>query len=108
MHLAEINIGRLLAPTNDPKVAEFMANLDRVNGLGKRMPGFEWMMEGADGQGGFNSVGTRGGGKTGNGWVGESHSPAKAPCGTGRSSTQLTKLRWMPQKKRHKKRGKTR
>lgn len=47
MHLAELNIGRLLAPTDDPRVAEFMANLDRVNGLGKRMPGFVWMMEGS-------------------------------------------------------------
>ncbi len=47
MHLAELNIGRLLAPVDDPRVAEFMANLDRVNGLGKRMPGFVWMMEGS-------------------------------------------------------------
>lgn len=47
MHLAELNIGRLLAPTDDPRVAEFMENLDRVNGLGKRMPGFVWMMEGS-------------------------------------------------------------
>ncbi|ASP21740.1 hypothetical protein ANTHELSMS3_03088 [Antarctobacter heliothermus] len=46
-YLAELNIGRLLAPTDDPRVAEFMANLDRINGLGKRMPGFVWMMEGA-------------------------------------------------------------
>ena len=47
MQLAELNIGRLLAPTDDPRVAEFMENLDRVNGLGKRMPGFVWMMEGS-------------------------------------------------------------
>lgn len=46
-HLAELNIGRLLAPTDDPRVAEFMKNLDRINGLGKRMPGFVWMMEGS-------------------------------------------------------------
>jgi hypothetical protein len=46
-HLAELNIGRLLAPTDDPRVAEFMNALDRVNGLGKRMPGFVWMMEGS-------------------------------------------------------------
>lgn len=46
-HLAELNIGRLLTPVDDPRVAEFMANLDRVNGLGKRMPGFVWMMEGS-------------------------------------------------------------
>lgn len=47
MHLAELNIGRLVAPTDDPRVADFMAALDRVNGLGKRMPGFVWMMEGS-------------------------------------------------------------
>ena len=47
MHLAELNIGRLVAPTDDPRVAEFMGALDRVNGLGKRMPGFVWMMEGS-------------------------------------------------------------
>ena len=46
-HLAELNIGRLRAPTDDPRVAEFIANLDRINGLGKRMPGFVWMMEGS-------------------------------------------------------------
>ncbi len=45
--LAELNVGRLLAPTDDPRVAEFMAALDRVNRLGKRMPGFVWMMEGS-------------------------------------------------------------
>lgn len=48
-HLAELNVGRLLAPTDDPRVAEFMAALDKVNGLGKRMPGFVWMMEGSGG-----------------------------------------------------------
>jgi len=46
-HLAELNIGRLLAPTDDPRIAEFMGALDRINGLGKRMPGFVWMMEGS-------------------------------------------------------------
>lgn len=47
MHLAELNIGRLLAPTDDPRVADFMNNLDRINGLGKRMPGFVWMSQGS-------------------------------------------------------------
>jgi len=46
-HLAELNVARLVAPTDDPRVADFMNNLDRVNGLGKRMPGFVWMMEGS-------------------------------------------------------------
>jgi hypothetical protein len=47
MHLAELNVGRLLAAQDDPRVKEFMDNLDRINGLGKRMPGFVWMMEGS-------------------------------------------------------------
>ncbi len=47
LHLAELNVGRLLAPTDDPRVADFMAALDRVNGIGKRSPGFVWMMEGS-------------------------------------------------------------
>jgi hypothetical protein len=55
MHLAELNVGRLLAPTDDPRVAEFMSALDRVNGLGKRMPGFVWMMEGSGAPGTGNT-----------------------------------------------------
>lgn len=55
MHLAELNVGRLLAPTDDPRVAEFMAALDLVNGLGKRMPGFVWMMEGSGAPGTGNT-----------------------------------------------------
>ena len=47
MHLAELNIGRLVAETDDPRVRDFMDALDMVNGLGKRMPGFVWMMEGS-------------------------------------------------------------
>ena len=46
-HLAELNIGRLLAPTDDPRVGDFMRALDGVNGIGKRSPGFVWMMEGS-------------------------------------------------------------
>jgi hypothetical protein len=45
--LAELNVGRLIAETDDPRVAEFMNALDQINGLGKRMPGYVWMMEGS-------------------------------------------------------------
>lgn len=55
MHLAELNVGRLSAPTDDPRVSEFMENLDRINGLGKRMPGFVWMMEGSGAPGTGNT-----------------------------------------------------
>ncbi len=54
-HIAELNIGRLVAPTEDLRVAEFMAALDLVNGLGKRMPGFVWMMEGSGAPGTGNT-----------------------------------------------------
>lgn len=47
MQLAELNVGRLLVPTDAPRVKDFMDNLDRINGLGRRMPGFVWMMEGS-------------------------------------------------------------
>ena len=46
-HLAQLNIGRLLAEPGDPLVQEFMDALDLVNNIGKRSPGFVWMMEGS-------------------------------------------------------------
>ncbi len=47
VHLAQLNVGRLLAPPEDPRVAEFMNALDLVNDIGKKSPGFIWMMEGS-------------------------------------------------------------
>ncbi|EKE73321.1 MULTISPECIES: DUF3291 domain-containing protein [Roseobacteraceae] len=60
-HIAELNVGRLIAPTDDPRVAEFMGALDRINGLGKRMPGFVWMMEGSGEPGTGNTENAIGG-----------------------------------------------
>jgi hypothetical protein len=34
-HLAQINVGRLLAPIDAPETAEFVANLDRVNAIAR-------------------------------------------------------------------------
>lgn len=42
MHLAQINIARLLYPSDDHRVAEFMDNLDAVNAVAERSPGFVW------------------------------------------------------------------
>ena len=38
--LAELNVGRLIAPTDDPRVAAFMVAPGRANGVesGRRMP----------------------------------------------------------------------
>lgn len=49
MHLAELNMGRLLAPMDDPRVAEFIGALARVNALAERMPGYVWRMTGETG-----------------------------------------------------------
>jgi hypothetical protein len=45
-HLAQINVGRLLAPVDHPQVADFMANLDRINALADGLPGFVWRLKG--------------------------------------------------------------
>ena len=46
MHLAELNIGKFRYPTTDPRMAGFMDNLDRVNALAERSPGFVWRLKG--------------------------------------------------------------
>jgi hypothetical protein len=45
MHLAELNIGYLKAPVGDPLVDDFMRNLDRINALAERSPGFVWRLK---------------------------------------------------------------
>ncbi len=48
-HLAEVNIGRLRAPVDDPLVGEFVAGLDRINALADLAPGFVWRLQTEDG-----------------------------------------------------------
>jgi hypothetical protein len=48
-HLAQINIGRLLAPIDDPKLAEFVAQLGPINALADSAPGFVWRLQSASG-----------------------------------------------------------
>ena len=49
LHLAQINIGRLRAETDDPMIAEFMSALDEINALAERSPGFVWRFMTEDG-----------------------------------------------------------
>lgn len=44
MPIAQLNIARLKAPKGDPSSAEFFDNLERVNGLAERSPGFIWRL----------------------------------------------------------------
>jgi glycosidase len=48
-HLAQLNIGRLVAPVDSPLVAEFIALLDPVNALADAAPGFVWRLQADDG-----------------------------------------------------------
>jgi hypothetical protein len=48
-HLAQINIGRLLAPLDDPQVAGFVSQLDTINRLADSAPGFVWRLQSVSG-----------------------------------------------------------
>jgi Domain of unknown function (DUF3291) len=44
-HLAQINIARMLAPIDDPIMAEFVAQLAPINALADQTPGFVWRLQ---------------------------------------------------------------
>ena len=46
MHIAEMNIGKLRYPPDDPRMADFIDNLGRINALAERAPGFVWRLQG--------------------------------------------------------------
>jgi hypothetical protein len=46
MQIAELNIGKIKYELDDPRLAGFMENLDRVNALAERSPGFVWRFTG--------------------------------------------------------------
>jgi heme-degrading monooxygenase HmoA len=48
-HLAQINIRRLVAPIGDPKIAEFVAQLEPINALADSAPGFVWRLQSSSG-----------------------------------------------------------
>ena len=51
MHLAQLNIAKLVAPQDDPRVAPFFENLLRINQLGDQSPGFVWRLQDDSGLG---------------------------------------------------------
>jgi hypothetical protein len=55
-HLAQLNIGRLVAPTDDPRVAEFMDNLAKINALADNSPGFVWRLVSEDEAAGATTI----------------------------------------------------
>ena len=47
--IAQLNIAQMLAPADSPQLAEFFANLDRINALADRAPGFAWRLQDEEG-----------------------------------------------------------
>ena len=43
--LAQLNVARMIAPLTDPVMADFVANLEPVNALAERSPGFVWRLQ---------------------------------------------------------------
>lgn len=48
-HLAQVNIGRLRAPLEDPLMEGFRSQLAPINALADRTPGFVWRLQTEDG-----------------------------------------------------------
>ena len=48
-HIAQINIGRLVAPQGDPRVQPFFDALERVNAMADAATGFVWRLQSASG-----------------------------------------------------------
>jgi hypothetical protein len=48
-HLPQINISRLLAALDDPKIAAFVAQLEPINALADKVPGFVWRLKSESG-----------------------------------------------------------
>jgi hypothetical protein len=48
-HIAQINIGRVKAPVEDPLMAGFMTRLDDLNALADRSSGFVWRLQTSEG-----------------------------------------------------------
>ena len=48
-HLAQVNIGRLRAPIGDPIIEGFRTQLDPINALADRSPGFVWRLQTEEG-----------------------------------------------------------
>jgi Domain of unknown function (DUF3291) len=49
MHLAQLNIARLVEPLDSPRLADFVALLPVVNAIADGTPGFVWRLVGDDG-----------------------------------------------------------
>jgi len=48
-HLAQINVARLIAPIDDPRIADFVAQLDSINAIAEASSDFVWRLQSESG-----------------------------------------------------------
>ena len=48
-HIAQLNIGRIRVPIDDPQMAGFMNRLDEINAIADQSPGFVWRLQTTEG-----------------------------------------------------------
>ena len=48
-HLAQFNIGKMIAPLDDPRIASFVEQLEPINALADSSPGFVWRLQSEEG-----------------------------------------------------------
>lgn len=54
--LAQLNIARMREPLTSPSMADFVANLERINALADTAPGFVWRLKEEDDVGGVEAL----------------------------------------------------
>jgi hypothetical protein len=60
MQIAQINVARAVAPLDDPRLSDFIAQLDQVNMIAESSPGFVWRLKAQNGEGnGYVPIGHR-------------------------------------------------
>lgn len=47
--IAQLNVGRAVAPLDDVRLTGFVGRLDEINALAERSPGFIWRLQGENG-----------------------------------------------------------
>jgi hypothetical protein len=45
VHVAQLNVGRLRAPIDDPMIEDFRSNLGPINALAEASPGYVWRLQ---------------------------------------------------------------
>jgi len=54
MYLAQLNIAEAIAPMDDPVMADFVSNIERINSLAEKSPGYIWRLTDEEGENSYS------------------------------------------------------